>query len=215
MDVGSRYLYILLILVFSVYDIFAKRFIPDNGYSFVWLAIMFLLGAIIKKCEIGHEWSSTVPFIGILLCLGLTFAWKKYGFEHSFMSIVVDPSLLVSYCSPTIVLTSVFYLIIFSKIEVTAKLPTRILQFCAPGAFAAYLINDNPYLRATFIENKFVSWVDDSIVLIIGKVLVFAVLFLAISIIVDKVRQWLFKVLQIEELTLATTAWVGKIFDKG
>ena len=61
----------------------------------------------------------------------------------------------------------------------------------------------------------FFLWVDDSIVLIIGKVLVFAVLFLAISIIVDKVRQWLFKVLQIEELTLATTAWVGKIFDKG
>lgn len=50
-----RKLFVLMILVFSVFSMIGNRFSLYNGYSFVWLVLLYILGAIMKKCHIGQN----------------------------------------------------------------------------------------------------------------------------------------------------------------
>ena len=120
-DSQAKKMLIILIVVFSCFDVVIKRLIPSNGYTFVWLLILFAIGRIIKKCRIGHSWKSSHLVFAIVFLNVSTWIWKMHAVDVSTILVSFDNNLLVSYCSPTVLISSMLYLILFSKITAQSQ----------------------------------------------------------------------------------------------
>lgn len=191
----------VLIAVFSVYDIIAKQIVPLSGYNFSWLMILFILGAIIKKSRTYDTWRDSYLAIGILVLNSLTWIWKIYGISLSFFFVKIDNNLFVSYCSPTVLMSSIFYLVLFSRVPCRNRYIQKVITVCATGSFSVYLINDNPCFRKCFIKNRFADLTNDNVALMSVKVLLYASVFLFLALLIDSVRQKLFKVCKIRTIS--------------
>lgn len=189
------YTFIILFLMFSVYDTFVGRFVLNGGYSFVWLVILYLFGSILKKCEIGKKIRSFEAIAGIFFLAFLTWLWKIYGVEWSFMKINITPDTFVSYTSPTVLGSAILYIIGFSKIQF--KYLKKIITFAAPSTFAAYILNDQRFVKEHMMYQKFSAWSGIHSYIIPAKVFAFAGAFVVCSIFFDKVRDRLFQLFRI------------------
>ena len=196
-DSQAKKLLIVLVAVFSCFDIVFKRLVPSNGYSFAWILILFIIGAIIKKCGIGKSWRTPYLIIGIILLNAVTWLWKIYGVETSFLSAHFDGDLLVSYYSPTVLVSSVLYLILFSKMSFGGA--GKIVTALAAGTFSVYLINDNPCFRRCFMQGGFAALASGNVAALVLETMLFALLFLIAVLLIDIVRQKVFKLCRIRQ----------------
>ena len=106
-------LFVLIFIAFSLYNVVFNPFELQAGYSFLWIMLLYILGAIMKKCDIGKKLKNWHITLGILTLLFITFTYKIYGI--SFFRINKDT--FVSYISPTILGISILYVIGFSRIK--------------------------------------------------------------------------------------------------
>ena len=65
-DNKSRKLFMLIIIVFSFYDRIPNVMGMEYGYCVAWLLVLFILGALIKKCNIGYKMNNYVIAISII-----------------------------------------------------------------------------------------------------------------------------------------------------
>lgn len=187
--------FMIIFILFSVFDTVFKRFNLQVGYSVIWLIILYIMGAIIKKCEIGKN-IKTYQALLIIWFLGIiTFVFFKFGFETE----LIKNDVFISYTSPTVLGMAIFYLIGFSKIKFSDGL-MKIIKFTSSSAFAIYLINDNILIRENYIKNIFINIVNDSTFIIILHLLLFSIMFISLSLIIDKIRIIIFKLLRINKL---------------
>ena len=205
-------IFVAFIGVFSVYDIFVGRFNLEQGYSFVWLLVLYVLGSVLKKCEIGKKINFLKALIGIVLLILFTWIWKLYGIEYSFLGFRITKDTFVSYTSSTILGAALFYIIGFSKIQFNHF--KKIISFAASGAFAVYLLNEHVFFRKFIIEQNFVKWSESSAGMILVKVCVFSGIFIIVSIIIDIGRQKLFKMLRLDCLAAVVEKRIKIITDR-
>ena len=177
---------VLLLIAFTAYDTLVHKFTLNNGYSVIWLIIMYLIGGVIRIHNI-RETKPVILCILIVILSLLTFCWKTFGVSISFAGIQISQDILVSYTSPTIVGMSVCYLLLAKQIHVNDKIG-KILAFLGRGSFAVYLINDHRYIRQKFLSNRFVDWAQTSTILMITYLIVYAILFTFGAIIIDNCR---------------------------
>ena len=71
---------------------------------------------------------------------------------------------------------------------------------CAAGTFSVYLVNDNPCFRRCFIQGKFVSFAHENVIQMISGILLSAVFFLIAVLMIDILRQRMFKVFRIHRI---------------
>lgn len=201
--------FIVVVLLFSVFDTIFKRFNLINGYSVIWFCILYILGATIKKCNIGKN-LKTYQSLFIIFFLGIiTFAFFKCGFETK----LIKRDLLISYTSPTILGMAILYLISASKMKFKNKLK-KPLKFISASAFSVYLINDNFLIRENYIKNSFVGLVNHSTIKSVLYLLAFAIVFLILAILIDKIRILIFKLLKIDKLSEKIENVMSSIFSK-
>ncbi len=186
-----RQLFILILLVFSVFDTVFNRFNQANGYSVIWLIILYILGAIIKKCGVGKNMKNYTIIIFMAILHAITFLYKMYG--------VKKPGIFILYTSPTILGIAVLYLIAFQRMKFSS-LFQKIIKFSAGSSFAIYLINDNPLIRKYIIKNNFACLANSSIFQISIVIIACAISFVIVSILIDKIRQFLHKILHIDTI---------------
>ncbi|MGF0101185.1 acyltransferase family protein [Bariatricus sp. SGI.019] len=203
---------VILFFVFSIYDTFVGKFTLNGGYCFAWLIILYLIGAILKKCEIGKKVSTLGAFGGIVFLIFVTWIWKIYGIELNFMSIHINQDSFISYTSPTIVGVAILYIICFSKM--TFKYLKVVISFAAPGAFAVYILNTQRFIWRYGMNQRFVSWANNHSYMIPVKVIAFSGIFLIISILIDRLRSKIFHVLHIDLLMKTIEEKMKKIVNK-
>ncbi len=208
-DILLKRIFFAIIIVFSFLSSISGEFELNNGYSFIWITLCFILGSIIKKCKIGKNMKTHTIILSILLLYGITFIYKMYGFEFSIFDMSINKNLFVSYISPTILLVSIFHVILFSRLEIKT-LGTKIIKFLAPSAFAVYLLNTNKFVFDHVIKGIFANLYDQSLIKIFIYVFSFSILFLLASIIIDKIRIFLFKICKLNILLEK----LDSIFDK-
>lgn len=201
---------IAIFVLFSIFGTVFSIFNLNNGYSFVWIMLLYIIGATLKKCEIGKKIKSYKAVIGILILYIVTYLYKIYGFEFSSDNINITKDLLVSYTSPTILGASILYVIWFSKIKFKNILQ-KIIKFVAPSAFAIYLINTNKLVWEHIMKDLFIDISNQSSIKIILYVIGFSTLFVLGSILIDKIRQLIFKICHIEDLTTKISNKINKV----
>lgn len=195
-----KILFFFIIIAFSFYDTIAKVFYLNNGYSLIWIILLYVLGAIIKKCNILSDVKTYKLFIMMIGLYLITYLYKLYGFEYEFFNIKITKDLLISYTSPTIVGVSILYVLIFSRIKFNDFLK-KVIAFAAPSAFAVYILNNHVCVWNNIMNGLFSRFAYSSILTIFIYVISFSIIFVIGSILIDKVRDKIFKIFRIYTLT--------------
>ncbi len=201
----------VIVAAFSFFDTVAGRFMLASGYSFVWVTLLYILGAILKKCEIGKKWKVYQIAIGILALYAITFLYKLYGPEFTKLSVTVTRDCLISYTSPTVLGAAILYVIAFSKLRFHSVLK-KIIGFAAPGSFAIYLLNNHRLVWEYVMKERFAFLAERGMAVIFFCVIGFALAFVMVSILVDQVRILLFKLCNIKGLATwieNSIRWLG------
>ncbi|MBP1551302.1 MAG: acyltransferase [Oscillospiraceae bacterium] len=210
-DKQSNQMMIVLFAVFSCYTTVSKLigdgFVLMGGYSFVWLAILYVAGAWMKKNSVAEKLS---PKIWFVIMLGMTvFSW---GWR------MIVPAgygnfLFFTYLSPTVIGISMCLISIFATMRVTPKLHKSI-KIVSPAAFGVYIIHSHWIVWANFIVGRF-EWVSQyggvftPLLLLAASFAVFAV-----CLVTELVRLGLFKVLGVQKLIEKLQTVIDKIINK-
>lgn len=191
-------LLLVIFIGFSVYGtVFGDHFGGSKGYSFIWLAILYLIGAIIRKCEIGSQITTGRALIYIAILAAITWLLKLIGKSVVILNVSVTGDTLISYISPTVLGMAMFYVMGASKLKVSER-TSRVIEFCASGAFAAYILNCQQYIWTYVMKGRFVFLASMHSYIIPICVIAFSAVFIVTSILIDKVRAMVFRLLRVK-----------------
>lgn len=181
-----------IVFIFSPIETLFGNFLCFGGYSFVWLMVLYLIGAILRKTKLGNHLHPLAAFAGIA---ALSFCAFLIGKRWRFVEIIgfgFDSTMALSYVCPLHLLSAIFYLILFSKFK-PGKIAEKLIAFAAPGAFSVYIINCQKHVWYGYLEKRFVSWASSSPIGIAVRVLLTAAVFVTVSLVVDYFRRLLFR----------------------
>lgn len=198
----------LLILVafvgyITLAGILYDPFVLSGGYSFIWLTVLFLVGALIKKTDMLNQVSTKKAWMVVCACVLLNWIQKL---------IIPSQSIFTSYISFTMVILAVALLAVFSKIKITSVWGQRIIKSMASATFGVYLIHDNIAIRNYFIKDQFtwIAYLEPWKIPIF--VAVISLIIFAVCIVIDLGRGMLFNKLKIGEWSVKITGMLKRIF---
>lgn len=204
--------FIVIIIAFSIFDTVIKGFELVEGYSVIWLVLLYILGSIMKKCEIGKNIRTCQALLGIVILTVATYLWKIYGIEN-INSRILDRNLLISYISPTILLSAILYIIAFSKVKFN-NIIKIIIKFLAPGTFAIYILNSQKFIWDYIMRDTFVFLYESSLIKIFIFIVGFSLMFALIAMLIDRIRMVIFKLCRIDKLSKKIEEILDKTVDK-
>jgi surface polysaccharide O-acyltransferase-like enzyme len=194
---------LIIVCVFSILPTIFHNdmFNTSSGYSMLWLSLMYLVGACMRKYNLNKMISARNAALGYWICIIVTWA-SKLVLELLTNKIFGAPkggNLLVSYTSPTIIGAAIMLLLCFSKINFRNAWK-KIIAFFAPIAFGVYLIHEEPLIRDNFINGRFEEYLKYNPVVMVLLVLGTAFAIWLVCSLIDRIRLKLFEVLKIKQL---------------
>lgn len=182
----ARLVWVMLVLatLLSV-----KELVPvSGGYSAIWLAVLYLIGAFMKKGEFLQALKKRWCALGIVILALIVWAVKIWGGDISGIPSVILRPFYVSYVSPLILFSAILYVKMFSGISFKNRFVIKMIEWAAPCAFGVFLLNTHPLILWSYMP----SWL--SPVANMGQiggllfVLLFAAVFFIVAITIDKIR---------------------------
>ncbi len=196
-----KIIFFVMIFSFSVLGTISKGlFNLNEGNSYIWIVLLYVLGSIMKKCEILKNVKTYKLIIGIILVYAVTYLYWLYGVKFSMMNnLSVTRYQLISYISPTILISAIFQVVLFSRLKFN-NIGKKIIKFMVSSAFAVYLINTNFLVWRFVMNDLFVGIAHSSVIKILVYVFGFSILFVIGSILIDKIRIFLFKICRVNDV---------------
>ncbi len=114
-----------------------------GGYSALWLILLFVLGALLNKSGLPEGIPPGVPASCFLLCTGLTFLLTAL---HPVSIPGLGTLALLSYTSPTVLLSAASLLLLLRSLRIRSKALQRGLTRLSGASFAVYILHTNPLL---------------------------------------------------------------------
>lgn len=210
-------LMITLIVLFSIVPTIGRKdiFSTRNGYNMLWLAAMYIIGAGLRKCSFTKKISTKGAWIAFISCVLITWI-SQHAIEKlpSVFAGKIPRGFLVLYTSPTILITAISLLIIFSRINIKSKILLKPIAFFSSTSFGVYLIHTNPLVFNYIFHDAFSAVPALTTFLYILAIIASAIaIFLACSI-VEWLRIKLFCKIKIDALSIKITIFVKKCFQK-
>lgn len=192
---------LLLVAVFSIYKTFSSVAAPvdlfnmNGGYAVIWLCVLYIVGGCIGKYDMLKKIKSLYFGIGYVACVIFSLGFKLV-IEIS--GVGRGAGLFINYVSPTILLSAVCLLGLFSRLK-TNETAEKIIGFFAPASFGVYLIHEHPLIRESLMKNRFVFLADKNPLIIIGIVICAAAAIFILCTLIDRLRIAVFKCMKIKE----------------
>ncbi len=191
-------------VLFTVLPTFFQRdlFSAGNGYSAIWLMMLYIVGACVRKFDIGSGKYWWAYLGGYAACVLVTWVFKMYTIDiptETWFAKSSEGALFISYVSPTIALAAVCLLLFFKNLRFP-RFVNAIIGFFAPAAFGVYLLHDNLLVRKVFIKDHFAFLATESPLYMLLKLAAVVVGIWLIGSLVDRVRIALFRLLHIKSL---------------
>lgn len=201
------------IVLFGVYAysgslVFGDTFHIDNGYTFVWLAVCYLIGGTIKKYEIFSLKKSRVWLICYLICALLTYG---VSFVLSALKGYTRPLFVGEYNFILNVLSSIFLLMFFANLKMKNN---KIISFISKSTFGVFLLHEQKMLKGIAIVDKFIFVSNLSPILAVLCVLGISSLIYVVGTVVDIARLYLFKLLRVNKLSNKVDEKIVKAYNK-
>ena len=135
-------------------------FLLKDGYSALWLSIVYLFGAYIRKYDVFKKITAFKSLLGYCAMILLTFA-SKYIIYISTKNIFGQAKFentFISYISITILFAAIFLLLFCLNIKIGDSV-SKLICFLSPAALGVYLIHVHPLVFGFIIKDAFVSFV--------------------------------------------------------
>lgn len=176
---------LILIILFSIVGRWTDAFTLNGGYSALWLMVLYCMGGMAKKGNLFERKKAVTLILIWAVCIILTWAERIYG-----------RTLLTHYTSPTIVMSALVMVILFSRL----RLKGTIISKLAPLAFGIYLFQLSPVIWSRYLQNAFSFVAQENLVVGVVYVFVFAAVIFAAGLVVEFVRSKLARLVRIPEL---------------
>lgn len=139
----------------------------NAGYSTLWLYILYIVGACIHKYDIPAKiktgWTFLLFLLAVLITLISKIALNYIGFEQY-------DDILISYTSPTIIVSGIALFIIFAKLDEIRPLQ-KVINFLAPASLGVYLIHVHPIIWQYLIADFSLSFLNYNPIVMVLMVL--------------------------------------------
>ena len=203
---------IAVIVLFCIVDGIqsVRSFGLEGGYSFLWLAVLYLIGGYISKYEVLKKYSAKRCFLIYFLCvaiiccsrivIGLLTQWLLGSVRYE--------NLLLGYQDFFVTACAVCLLIGFSKLKIGAK-TAKVISWISPLSFGVYLIHLTPFVWG-WLKGRFAFFADYNVFVTIGLIFAAVIAIYTICMAIDFVRLQVFKLLKIKKFSVWLEKMIGK-----
>ena len=202
--------------IFCVYAFLAMSIGGDifglaSGYSFIWLAFLYFVGALIKKHDLGIfiKGKELRSWVYLLLYFVFTLGNMVSGFVISWMKDFGSPAVIYNYSFLFNFLSSISLLMFFKNIKIKGN---WFINTLAKTSFGVYLVHEHLFIRKYFMTDKFAGLLNYNVFLMILLILVFVIAIYLICTIIEYLRQLLFSLCRIHRLTAKIDEKIMKKF---
>ena len=191
---------IVVILVLTTGSLMIKQdgFRLNDGYSPIWLMIMYLVGAYMKKFNVGakmKKWLALSLYVISSLCSFILCVFSK-----KLLKIMLGNDIsYLSYTSPFVVLSAIFLFIFFSKLKFGKK-TEKLINYITPDALGVYLIHTHPLVFNKLMKDIAMPLVNHGTAAMIFGSIAMALAVFIICIVIDLLRIQLFRLIRINAL---------------
>lgn len=161
---------ITIVVVFSVVATVTPQLFREvtgtlNGYSIIWLMLLYILGAIVKRLEEEiHKVMEQYRYARWwVLGMGAFLIFITFAFHNLLMYLPfgipgmgVFQNMLVNYISPTILGFSICLFLLFSQIRIEREAVRRTVKSMGKLSFGVYLIHVHPLVWKAVMSERFV-----------------------------------------------------------
>lgn len=201
---------VLIVVVFcGISQIQGKVSSLSDGYSFLWLAILYVVGGYLAKYKVGAKLSLWKNISGYIVCIAIT--WASRFFVYLLNGPEWAAMLLISYTSPTILLAALFLINAFSNIQIGEKYKSKVLLF-ASASFGVYLIHCQIYVHEKLLNNAFAKIAEHNVILLVLEIFAIIIAIYLICTVMEILRKKIFKLLKIEVLIDNISKIITRIF---
>lgn len=216
------YLILILVILFSVIPAIKQvdYFLTKNGYSYVWISVLYLIGGYIRKFKPFETVKTrTIVLLCVItysiVCVGhYALNWYIVTHKHEDISRQADvlstmigkdsnfikPGLFANYTFPTTLIAAVLLLLLFSRIRIKKELFKARLTSYMPLVFFVYIIHTNHLVFENVLAGLFEGYAKLNPVLLVIAVLGTALAIFVICIMIDMLRFELFKLIKVDKL---------------
>lgn len=209
-NIKQKQMAVLLIVLFCFttvlypiwYTLFSEDvFLLNDGYSPLWLVIMYFLGAYIKRFGLLNSLKKGWLIFICLLSIILTWVSKLliYKCTLQFIGKAQYTTMWQSYTSITVVITAVSLFILFEKVHLS-RLTKRFVSFLTPMTFSVYLIHNNDLIKEYVFDKVLLEISAQPLPVLLLCVFGFAVIVYTSCSMVDFLRIKLFKLIKLDNL---------------
>lgn len=185
---SARRIFLAFLVAFIVIPQFGDNIGIGVGYNFAWLAILYMVGGIMKKANIGANVKAPVSALAILLLTTITWALKING-------ILGTPQ----YAAFPIFLSAIFWILLFSRLNFGSGW-IRFIKWAAPTSFSIYILNMHPTVMYTLYNRLSIAHFTDSPAAIVVLVVLGASLaFVCAVVLIDRLRMRLFTLIHVPQ----------------
>ncbi len=183
-----RTLVLSIVLLFSVFNNVSTlfgQFDPyklGHGYSVLWIACLYVVGAWISADRMIHKIKTPVLLVGILLCSFSSWLDHMVGARFD----------LLNYTSPTILLLAICVLILFTRIRVRRNETQKLLVSMSTLSFGVYIVHCHWLVWTKLLTDRFALYASFSPIVMVLAVLATAAVIYLVCTLIDYVRKWVF-----------------------
>lgn len=145
--------FLVAFVLFSCVNVIVNTnlFNVDDGYSAIWLAVLYLIGGYIKKNPKHILWNRKKYILVYGGCVMLTAAsrWMIQFATINILGKANNGGRLLIYTSPTMLFAAIALLIVFSDLK--AEKLRKYIQFFTPLTFGAYIIHMNVFVSKGYL----------------------------------------------------------------
>lgn len=187
-----------------------STFAINSGYTWIWLALLYFIGAYIKKYYDTKNTSIKINLIVFCMCVVLTFI-SRIGIAIVTKN-VSSATKFITYTSPLMVVMAITLLNIFRRLKISQS-NGKILTLVSSLTFGVFIIHTNRVLfvglagKAAFVNNYNIFL---TLIILLAIVLGLFVL----CAVFDYLRQLVFKVLHLKQFSEKLDLLITKTIDK-
>lgn len=204
----AKRLVILITVLFSLMPtVFCRDLFGTNeGYCVLWLMLLYLIGAYMKKYDICEKYHGFKCLLGYFICVFFAWGFKFVMHDKSFNL------MFISYTSPAILASAVFLFLFFAGLKVKGFW-VKFTGFFAPASFGVYLLHVEPLVWNNILYGRFARIGEFSPALTVAAVAGAALGIWLVGSLVDRLRIGIFKLIRIKKLGDRLDGWVDRRFN--
>ncbi|MDY4761375.1 acyltransferase [Streptococcus thoraltensis] len=190
--------FIVFSLLPVLLDTSVSEFSLSKGFSMTWLILLYVVGAFLARIDL-KKYNKPLILIGIyVLSIAATLVLKHAVSEKWYW-----------YTSPTISLGALALFVLFANLDISSsRILVKFIKFFAPATFGVYLVHLHPLIVKFAMRDFAENFVDQSPLVFPIIILGVSLLIFLGSILIEKVRIWLFKTLQVSKIAAKIDNWL-------